>query len=69
MLELAVAADLGGTYYLYAFDYRFDPPAGKPSPPGRQPSRDRSDLDKPREPRREPAVRTPGPFKAPISAP
>jgi uncharacterized protein len=44
ILDLAVAADLGGTYYLYAFDYRFDPPAGKPSPPGLQPSRDRSDL-------------------------
>jgi hypothetical protein len=44
ILELAVAADLGGTYYLYAFDYRFDPPAGKPSPPGLQPSRDSSDL-------------------------
>ncbi|HKU39667.1 MAG TPA: amidohydrolase family protein [Polyangiales bacterium] len=37
ILDLAVAADLGGTYYLYAFDYRFDPP-------GLQPSRDRSDL-------------------------
>lgn len=44
ILDLAVAADLGGTYYLYAFDYRFDPPAGKPPPPGLQPSRDRSDL-------------------------
>ena len=44
ILDLAVAADLGGTYYLYAFDYRFDPPPGKPSPPGLQPSRDRSDL-------------------------
>ncbi|HKP56336.1 MAG TPA: hypothetical protein VJV78_06440, partial [Polyangiales bacterium] len=37
ILDLAVAADLGGTYYLYAFDYRFDPP-------GLQPSRDHSDL-------------------------
>ena len=44
ILDLAVAADLGGTYYLYAFDYRFDPPAGRPSPPGLQPSRDQSDL-------------------------
>lgn len=44
ILDLAVAADLGGTYYLYAFDYRFDPPAGQPSPPGLQPSRDSSDL-------------------------
>jgi mannonate dehydratase len=44
ILDLAVAADLGGTYYLYAFDYRFDPPAGRPSPPGLQPSRDTSDL-------------------------
>jgi mannonate dehydratase len=44
ILDLTVAADLGGTYYLYALDYRFDPPAGKPSPPGLQPSRDRSDL-------------------------
>lgn len=44
ILDLTVAADLGGTYYVYAFDYRFDPPAGKPSPPGLQPSRDSSDL-------------------------
>jgi hypothetical protein len=44
ILDLAVSTDLGGTYYLYAFDYRFDPPAGKPSPPGLQPSRDTSDL-------------------------
>ena len=44
ILDLAVSADLGGTYYLYAFDYRFDPPAGKPSPPGLEPSRDSSDL-------------------------
>ena len=44
ILELAVTADLGGTYYLYAFDYRYDPPAGKPSPPGLQPSLDTSDL-------------------------
>jgi uncharacterized protein len=44
ILELAVASDLGGTYYLYAFDYRFDPPAGEPSPPELQPSRDSSDL-------------------------
>jgi uncharacterized protein len=44
ILDLAVAADLGGTYYLYAFDYRFDPPADGPSPPGLQPSLDTSDL-------------------------
>jgi hypothetical protein len=44
ILDLAVAANLGGTYYLYAFDYRFDPPAGQPSPPGLRPNRDRSDL-------------------------
>lgn len=44
ILDLAVAADLGGTYYLYAFDYRFDPPAGQPSPPGLRPNRNRSDL-------------------------
>jgi hypothetical protein len=44
ILDLAVTADLGGTYYLYAFDYRFDPPAGKPSPHRLQPSRDTSDL-------------------------
>jgi uncharacterized protein len=44
ILDLAVTADLGGTYYLYAFDYRFDPPADKPSPSGLQPNRDSSDL-------------------------
>ena len=44
ILDLTVAADLSGTYYLYAFDYRFDPPAGKPSPPGLSPNRDKSDL-------------------------
>jgi hypothetical protein len=44
ILDLAVTADLGGTYYLYAFDYRFDPPAGKSSPPELQPSLDTSDL-------------------------
>lgn len=44
ILDLAVASDLGGTYYLYAFDARFDPPAGKPSPPGLKPSLDSSDL-------------------------
>jgi predicted TIM-barrel fold metal-dependent hydrolase len=31
ILELTVSADLGGTYYLYAFDYRFDPPASEPN--------------------------------------
>jgi len=31
ILDLTVAADLGGTYYLYALDYRFDPPALQPN--------------------------------------
>lgn len=31
ILDLAVAADLGGTYHLYAFDYRFDVGSGGPN--------------------------------------
>lgn len=41
ILDLTVAADLGGTYYLYALDYRFDPAAGTAA---LQPNRDHSDL-------------------------
>lgn len=37
IVDLAVSADLGGTYHLYAFDYRFDPSASGPN-------RDQSDL-------------------------